>query len=397
MNKQLLCILITILSIHSYSQISFEKGYFIDNSNKKTECLIKNYDWKNNPTQFEYKLSENSEEKNVTIRTVKEFGIDNTSKYIRQTVNIDKSSDITSDLSDVRNPIFNEEELFLKVIIEGKANLYSYEDGNLKRYFYNTNNTIIEQLIYKRYKTSDNTIGTYYRFRQQLLVDLKCDAISTNYIEKVDYKKSDLINIFKKYNECNGTEFQNFEQNDNKVLFNLSIRPGINISSFSTNNPSGASSRNLDFKNEIGFRFGLEAEFIMPFNKNKWALTIEPTYQYFNAEKTNINDDLISVNYESIEIPIGIRHYFFLNDTSKLFINGSFAMDFSFNSEIKYTEFNSLDFKSGSRYGFGMGYKYNDLYSLELRYLTGNDVLSNYRSWESNYDTVSVIFGYTLF
>ncbi|WP_299777950.1 tRNA modification GTPase [uncultured Formosa sp.] len=397
MKKQLLCLLITILSTLSYSQISFEKGYFIDNSNKKINCLIKNNDWKNNPIQFDYKLSENSEEKNLTLKTVKEFGIFNTSKYIRKTVNLDRSIDITSELTNERNPIFNKEKLFLKVLIEGKANLYSYEDGNLKRYFYNKDNVVIEPLIYKRYKTSNNTIGTYYRFRQQLLVDLKCEDISSSYIEKVDYKASDLVNIFKKYNECNGTEYVNFEQNDKKVLFNLNIRPGLNISSFSTNNNLGSNSRNLDFKNKTGFRFGLEAEFIMPFNKNKWALIIEPTYQYFNAEKKNTYDDLISVDYKSIEIPIGIRHYLFLNDTSKLFINGSFALDFSFNSEIKYTEYNSLDLKSGSRYVVGIGYKYNNIYSAELRYLTGKDMLSNYRSWESYYNTVSIILGYKLF
>ena len=82
MKKQLLFLLITILSFNCYSQISFEKGYYIDNSNQKTNCLIKNIDWKNNPTQFEYKLSENSESKKKTIESIKEFGINNISKYI---------------------------------------------------------------------------------------------------------------------------------------------------------------------------------------------------------------------------------------------------------------------------------------------------------------------------
>ena len=56
MRKQILVLaFITISCLQSYSQIIFENGYFIDESNNRIECLIKNIDWKNNPTEFEYK------------------------------------------------------------------------------------------------------------------------------------------------------------------------------------------------------------------------------------------------------------------------------------------------------------------------------------------------------
>ena len=92
MKKQLVFILTTILSLNCYSQISFEKGYFIDNNNQKTNCLIRNIDWKNNPKEFEYKISEQTKKERLTIESVKEFGIDNVSKYIRFDVDIDRSS-----------------------------------------------------------------------------------------------------------------------------------------------------------------------------------------------------------------------------------------------------------------------------------------------------------------
>ena len=53
MKKQILLLLTTILSLNSYSQINFDKGYFINDSNQKVDCLIKNIDWKNNPTEIE--------------------------------------------------------------------------------------------------------------------------------------------------------------------------------------------------------------------------------------------------------------------------------------------------------------------------------------------------------
>jgi hypothetical protein len=395
MKKQLLLLLTTILSLNCYSQISFEKGYFIDNTNQKTNCLIKNIDWKNNPTEFEYKPSENSESEKATIKSIKEFGIDNTLKYVRSTLNIDRSSVILSNLSNDRDPLFKEEELFLKVLVEGKANLYLFEDGNLRRYFYNKGNTVIEQLVFKSYKTSNNKIGKNNRFKNQLWTNLKCPNFKITKVENLDYQKNDLIDFFVEYNECNGEKNINYEENQKKDLFNLSIRPGFNSSSLSIQN-NVSSSRNTDFENELGFRFGIEAEFIMPFNKNKWSLIIEPTYQYFKSEK-EITNQSVKADYKSIEIPVGIRHYFFLNENSKIFINGSFIFDLSSNSIINFSPGSDLEIKTRNNLAFGIGYKHNDKYSLELRHQTNREVLSNYISWSSDYQTLSVIFGYSFF
>ena len=134
MNKKLF-LLIILFSYSSYSQIVFEKGYFINNSNEKMECFIKNIDWRNNPTEFTYKTSEVSTQKNIGIESVKEFGLYNFSKYVRKTVEIDKSLESLDRLAHEKNPVFIEQELFLKVLVEGQANLYVYQEGDLKNSF----------------------------------------------------------------------------------------------------------------------------------------------------------------------------------------------------------------------------------------------------------------------
>ena len=73
MRKQLLLLFATIFTINCYSQITYEKGYFINNSDQKVDCLIKNIEWENNPVMFKYKLSENSEPEIASIETVKEL------------------------------------------------------------------------------------------------------------------------------------------------------------------------------------------------------------------------------------------------------------------------------------------------------------------------------------
>ena len=407
MKKRILFFLITILNLNCYSQISFEKGYYIDDTNQKINCLIKNIDWKNNPTEFEFKLSENGESKKTTIKTIKEFGINNVSKYVRSTVNIDRSSENIYNLSNDKNPIFKKEELFLKVLVEGKATLYQYVDSKLKRYFYSKENSNIEQLIFKKYKSTENKIGTNNRFRQQLFVDLKCPNFKMSKIENIEYKKNSLVRFFTEYSKCHNNELINFESKQKKDFFNLTIRPRINSSSLTIHN-SIFNSRDTNFKNKIGLGFGLEAEFILPFNKNKWAIAIEPSYQSFKSEKrTNLNTVsggvlITNVNYSSIEIPVGLRHYFFLNNNSKIFINASYIFDLSSKSSIEFTRndgsnINSLEIETRNNLAMGIGYKQNDRYSLEIRYQTNREILGNYLSWSSEYKTLSIIFGYTLF
>ena len=205
-----------------------------------------------------------------------------------------------------------------------------------------------------------------------------------------------MINYFVKYNECNNVAYKNYEEKQHRDLFNLNLRPGFNISTLSIQN-SISNSRDTDFGSELAFRFGIEAEFIMPFNKNKWALIIEPTYQYFKSE-TEISTQNVEVDYKSIELPLGIRHYLFLNENSKFFVNGSFVFDLiNNNSIINFESGTNLEIKTRTNLAFGLGYKYNDRYSLELRYQTSREVLSDFLFLSSDYQTFSVIFGYSIF
>ena len=114
MKIQITFLLAFFLCTNAFTQIKFEKGYFINNQNQKIECLIKNSDWKNNPTSFDYKLDENSEVKTNSINNAIEFGIYNFSKYIRADIMIDRSSVYIDKLNYNRNLTFNEERLFLK-------------------------------------------------------------------------------------------------------------------------------------------------------------------------------------------------------------------------------------------------------------------------------------------
>ena len=407
MKKQLLLLLTAILSLSASAQISFEKGYFINNSGEKIDCLIKNVEWRNNPISFEYQFVQNGSLMIENIKSVKEFGIYNSSKYLRSTVKIDKSADHINNLSDDKNPIFVEEQLFLKVLVEGKSNLYLYENGNLQRFFYNKNNANIEQLVFKNFKDSEDKTGENNQFRQQLWNDLKCHNITMNKMANLKYQKNSLIAFFAAYNKCNNSEFVNYDGKVKRDLFNLSIRPRLNNSSLFIKDLVPNSS-DIDFGNKVGFSIGVEAEYILPYNKNKWAITIEPIYQNFKSEKTiygslfSGGEQIATVNYNYIEIPLSVRHYFFLNNNGKIFVNASYIFDFNSKSSLEFTRAPNTNISSAklatrSNFGFGAGYKFRNKYSLEMRWQTSRNVTGDYVYYNSYYKTSSIIFGYSLF
>jgi len=150
------------------AQVTFEKAYFISKTGERIECLIKDYDWRSNPNNFEYKLSDTSPVKNMKTSDVQLFEIYNRGKFISEKVKIDKSSSDLSKLSGNREPNYVEEELFLKEIVNGKADLYEYVDGPLVRYFYKLNEDKPNQLIYKAYDHDVNQVAYNKDYIMQL-------------------------------------------------------------------------------------------------------------------------------------------------------------------------------------------------------------------------------------
>jgi len=220
-NSLLIIFSYCLFSQSLFSQISYEPGYFIDTLGKRVDCLIQNNDWKNNPSSFKYKLVKKGKSKRGTIKEIKEFGISDQSKYVRHTVLIDKSSNNISDLSLYSTSEFEEEQHFLKVIIEGETSLYSYENNELLRFFYNKSDEKVEPLVFKIYQKPDLKIGRNYQFRKQLFDALQCESITSVQIVALEYNEKDLSDIFTKYNTCKNSTFVGFNDRKDQTRIEL--------------------------------------------------------------------------------------------------------------------------------------------------------------------------------
>jgi hypothetical protein len=332
----------------------------------------------------------------LTIKSVKEFGLLNTLKYVRHTVDIDRFSKVHDEIGYDKNPIFKKEQLFLKVLIEGKANLFYYEDKGLVRYFFSEDIVEVKQLVFKYYLTYENEIKINNQFMRQLWIALKCESISMNSLKKIRYRKSDLLKFFIKYNKCSNSEFVNYQKKKkNKDLFNLTLRPGLSNSSLVLFTPIN---REIDFGNNLNsFRLGVEAEFIFGFNNNKWAFLLEPTYHQFNSDI-----ETASFNQKRIEVNFGLRHYMYLKKKDvKVFANASIIYVNNFNNQLteRGSSF-SIEMHDNLKMALAIGCKYRDKFSLELRHLPSTNFLLNDSGenlWYTSSQSLSIVLGYSIF
>src|SRR5215467_5077527 len=221
----------------AFSQIRFEPAYFITNSDQKVNCLIKNADWHYNPASFDYKIDENDVPAHANIDSIKEFRVQGYAKYVRADVNIERSPDFGSDINELsssRTPDFQKEKLFLKVIVEGPANLYVYEQAKYVRFFYSTDSKPIEPLIYKAFRTDDANFQENKTYISQLQQDVACANSSADY---VGYHERELVKYFSAYNQCKGfSKKEEMTKRAERKKFFFSVIGGLNYSSLHTEN-----------------------------------------------------------------------------------------------------------------------------------------------------------------
>lgn len=403
MKKILLFALFLITCFQIQAQIKFEEGYIIKNGNEPMKCWIKNLDWRNNPKEIEYKREENGTIETGNFNNIKEFGFTNQKvKFISAWIKLDRSSEKIGSLTKNPDPVFHEEGQFLRVLVEGAASLYLFEDENAYKFFYSYDSSEIEPLIFKSYITEGVEVRTNEEYKNQLLKTLKCESITRDLLRKINYRIHDLTDVIVKYNTCKNPSAPNtFKQEIvRKQALHLALRAGLNSTS-STFDSQGKNFGEpyVDFGNKMSFRIGAELEYILPLYGNKWSIILEPSYQSYKSEKVQ-DGETHSIDYKSFDMPVGVRYYMHLNDNSALFLNGVFSYNIDLGSKLVYTVYKKpteITVDPVYNFAIGAGYRFQNRYSFELRYNLNRDLTNSENRYKSEYKTVSFILGYRLF
>lgn len=408
--KKLQYLFIILFAIPSFGQINYEAGYIINNDGIKTECLIRNVAWQDNPTAIEYRLSKDDHKTNTAnITDIKEFCIGSSYKYRRFNTKIDRSNSEILTLSSEKNPIWKNETVLLKLLVEGEANLYQYNGNGNQRYFISTgNHEKVEQLIYKEYYAQNNVITENNAFRQQLFTTLRSDKFTVDDFKNLPYEKKKIIEIIVKYNTSKNKQITNFEPKQNKGILNLRAQLGVDYASLfyvnSMKHFTFQQNYSADFPEKAILSIGAEIEYILPFNQKKWGLLFESNYQSYHSDAITSDNYPISIAYKYINLIFGLRHYLFLNKRSSLFINAGITYGMPFNS-FSIRQFPPEDWQTeptthtesigGNGNGFlGLGYSF-EKYNIELRYNTARELfLKESNNIHTDYHSIGIIIGY---
>ncbi len=415
--KKILLAVLLIGFTSATAQVTFEKGYFIANDGSRTTCLIKNEEWRNNPTSFLYRMDESGEIKTQNIQGVKEFGIDNESQYKRFTVKLERSINEAKSFSQNRNPEWKTETVLLQTLVSGQANLYLYTDSAVTKYFYDTPAVPVEQLIYLKYLNSNDYIVENKMFTQQLHNNVRCANTPDKSFEKMGYNRKSLVKHFTAYNSCFGSAAEKTvdytAKDKERDQFVLRITPAVFQTKLEVNDPGTFYNMDTSFDATV-FRFGLDLEYIFPFGKNRWSFFVNPGYQSFKGENTVVRQENHSnggnpiiyneeMNFSTIELPFGIRRYFFISPNSKIFANVGFMFETTLGDPaVEYTNTQNLSnathtlpLQSSNSLFLGLGYAYKR-FSGEFRYNTTRNV-ARLENWEADYSTYGLMLGYKIF
>lgn len=401
--KKYFLLLLLLTSFKIFAQQNYIKGYYVNNMNVKIDCSIVSFDISSNISKIEV-IDGNSKLTSLPMESIIEFGFYEGDKSVfkRFDVSIDESSDLFTKLSTDFNANYVNKRLFLEHLVSGKANLYVYRCEDYTRFFYTIDNSLIQQLEYKKYldRTEINENNRY----KQVLYNLFKDAnVDVKKIESVRYEEKDLVDLFNKYNSYYGLDNKidyKLRNDKRKIDFNINLRPGVNFSSvvFKNNNEDFYGDAVFDMKSTI--RLGIEFEFML----NKvFSLITEPTYRSYENTGNQIVGSLSPTNYEvklkynSIEIPFGIRRYFPLTNDLNWFANGAIKYDINLGDKYEETIKPGTHLNSFINFSIGIGLKFKDKYFAELNYDTPRNLSSTNSNRVSRYKNFSVLVGYKLF
>ncbi|WP_179005313.1 outer membrane beta-barrel protein [Winogradskyella forsetii] len=409
--KYLLSLLFVPFLLLSHAQVNFQKGYLIDNSNNKIECFIKNLDWKKNPEFITYRLTDDSSEETLTSSQLKEFRIYDTDNfYRRHTVNKKLIGPLYEDLQ-LRTNIF-----LLKVLVDSQSDLYELYTNGKYYFFYEKSNDLVF-LDYKKTVDENNIIKENAKFKKQLYDNFKCDDFSLDDYSNLRYNSTNLSEFFSEVNQCYGIEYLNFHIQRTRPKISFRLSGGLNLNSSLNNenassyvlsysippfsgNPQGEDVvRNYEgidnYKTNNNFSLGVEAEVRLPFDQNNWSGFIALNYQNVSqiegdknfSEPSVANFDVSSyILYSFIQIPLGVRRYFDINDKIEIYAHLAYTQNVilstDYSTQVSEVPTSSRDYDFRSRANrektsnsggyFGIGLNFLGRYALDINYYALN-------------------------
>ncbi|NOZ45671.1 MAG: hypothetical protein GXO79_02705 [Chlorobi bacterium] len=388
-------------NISIVAQSNFVNGTIITNNEDTLVGFINNKQWVRSPHFFEFKKSLTDTIRIFNNKNTKYISFSN-NNYICVNVSIDKESNQTDKLKAINRrmkPVT--EKVFLQTLFSGKVNLYYYIDEYNKEHFYVQKDTLdFDELIYYRYivfsKTKNikvsRSIETVETYKGQLIYYLNdCPSLKTK-ITNSEFRKSSIIDIFKKYYDCTNLDF-NYSDKSKRIY--LSLISGVTNSNFSftSSNPEYSLAY---FKPSTNLVFGLGYLSSILKKQTNWKNYSEITFNYLNfkAGYDKNSPDINTFSWLNFNVFLTkasnlINYYIPINNKISCFLGGGASLSIIVTDavwDIKQFYFTPL---------FNTGINFNNL-TLELNYSKKNIVKNTQLWYKGNLSSFTLNLNYKI-
>jgi len=405
MKFRLLLFVFVILSNYVYTQNielvlldgSQIKGYTEYNS------------WSNKTSKIKVKINDQWTEYNKS--NIKEINF-NQLRYIRKTVEINQQNQNLQSITDVVSLKTEQKEVFLKVLVRGEINLYSYSNDR-EHFFVSKNEGDIVELIYLKRPNK----APYVKYIGQLNI-LFSDCQNPPDTKNLKFKESSIKEAVLAYNRCRGKE--SIYVNNHKINFNSSffLIGGYKLSTYNITSSDFFSNFEITPDSNSNYNFGIGLETGLSPNSGKLKLYNELLFQqnsyegFFSEEPSFVQviNHFLEVDLTYLELNNFIR-YDFNSDFRKFsfFINGGVTHNFLISDNVRQfanntflentttVEFTTYEERIRSYIvsaSIGIGFKY-DYARAEIRY-SFNSSLTNPPT-TTNLNNVSILFSVSPF
>lgn len=348
--KALLCAV--LLPALSYAQSNYKPGYVVNIKGDTLKGFIDFRDWDLSPTSIRFKTTAaDIAPQKFTNKEILAFGVEGL-LFQKYTGPISTDEVKANKISNGRDTSFRIDTVFIQVLQKGKnINLYSYTD-DIKTRFYigEAPNYTIKELgyrLYYNYSGNDMngqngvTVNENTYLKQLFALGNKYNVFDdhlTQFLQKAQYSKSDILNVVSKINNISESEYE--QKYADHIKANFYIGAGLNIYS-----ASGRNNSIIKYPSSTSVR----PEFLSGIN-----LILNP-----KSDKVELRGELLiasynysSVNLLSISFAPQCIYNFYHAENLKAFLGAGFLISYYKydNANLANTVDNSFMLKAGLKF-----------------------------------------------
>ena len=402
--SMIIMLLILLSTLSGYAQKWKINGYIVKNNGERIECNVFNSGYEEATTSYNYILPDSEDLHEMDLATIKEFGIGDDQKFIREFIQTIASNSRITKAEEAENVEIKEGHGYLKVIYEGpRASLYSFYDEGNNFYYYKVRDSEIALLFYKQYHIDMGSRVTQKiiennTYKDQLTTAFKPE--DPKMITRLSYTKKSLVHFFETVNQEEVNSAPALYKKISKGYFRVNALGGINFNEYRIQDFDY--SQMIVFSKESSFTYGLEFEYILPFNKHRFGLFLDACYTSYKTDKaaklTDNNLTDYEINYKSFEFPVGISFNVPLSKEFNIFAKAGYAPQVIMESSYLILGAKDYDyaFSSSGSAILGAGIRMGR-FSAEYRYYSNRHITQNLYNLESRLTQSSILVGISLF